>query len=220
MAKPRARKTKQKQKQKQKQQQTVVINIGKDIKRRTRKSMAGGRGRPKPLNQYYGTPQTPILYNMHNVGADLLFRDVIQPMKIKQQKEQALLLEMQGLKKDVKDLKDLKKERSRWLDSVDTSEINAQPTGTSGDLSVIAPPDDANLTAMQTERPVADLTTQRQSLNVIGDNDANESSAALAFRPLADESPGRAHYNKGALNSLTSSFKSTFSPTRSAKVSY
>jgi hypothetical protein len=50
----------------------------------------GGSGRPKPLNQYYGTPQTPILYNMHNVGADLLFRDVIQPMKIKQQKEQAL----------------------------------------------------------------------------------------------------------------------------------
>jgi hypothetical protein len=50
----------------------------------------GGSGRPKPLNQYYGTPQTPILYNMHNVGADLLFRDVIQPMKIKQQREQAL----------------------------------------------------------------------------------------------------------------------------------
>ena len=91
MAKPKVRKskTKQKQKQKQKQQQTVVINIGKEIKRRTRKSM-GGSGRPKPLNQYYGTPQTPILYNMHNVGADLLFRDVIQPMKIKQQKEQAL----------------------------------------------------------------------------------------------------------------------------------
>ena len=72
MAQPKVKKSKIKQKQKQQQKQTVIINIGKEIKQKTRKSVTR-RGRPKPLNQYYGTPQTPITYyNTHNVYADLM----------------------------------------------------------------------------------------------------------------------------------------------------
>ena len=82
MTKPKVKKSKIKQKQKQQQKQTVIINIGKEIKQKTRKSVTR-RGRPKPLNQYYGTPQTSITYyNTHNVYADLMHQQSRQQKQL------------------------------------------------------------------------------------------------------------------------------------------